>query len=69
MLHSKRSQRELERIAGKGALLANDANEWIAGLFHGRALAGTIAVATGIVAAAYWVARRPPDDPATQKAR
>lgn len=59
MRHSKRTRRELERIGGKAALLASEANDWIEGLWHGRTLAATIAVGTALAAGAYWLVPRP----------
>ncbi len=42
-------QRELERMGGKSYLLFDDLNRWIAGLFHGKALAFTVGVSSLVV--------------------
>ena len=34
--------REIQRFGGKAALLFDDLSRWFSGLWHGRALAGTI---------------------------
>jgi len=34
--------RDLQRFGGKAALVFDDLNRWFSGLWHGRALAGTI---------------------------
>ena len=34
--------RDLQRFGGKAALVFDDVNRWFAGLWHGKALAGTI---------------------------
>lgn len=59
MEHSRKYLRQVEMIGGKAALFANDLREWVAGLFHGRSLAYTIAVVAAIVAlAAHLLQRR-----------
>lgn len=52
---SKKFAYELERIGGKGALVANELNTWFAGLWHGRQLAFTVACITLLIAAGYYV--------------
>lgn len=42
--NSKKYQLELERIGGKAALVAVEFNNWFAGLWHGKRLAGSLAV-------------------------
>jgi len=42
--NSKRHLLELERIGGKAAVVAVEINEWFDSLWHGRRLAGTLAV-------------------------
>jgi hypothetical protein len=49
--NSKKYQLELERIGGRAAVVATQFNDWFAGLWHGRSLAGTIAVLSVAVAA------------------
>jgi hypothetical protein len=51
---SKKFAYELERMGGKAALVANDFNKWFAGLWHGEALAYTVAVITMVIAAGYY---------------
>ena len=42
--NSKQYQRDLQRIGGKAAVAAAEFNEWFDTLWHGRRLAGTLAV-------------------------
>ncbi|MCX7148466.1 MAG: hypothetical protein NTY05_03490, partial [Rhodocyclales bacterium] len=42
--NSKQYQRDLQRIGGKAAVVAAEFNEWFDTLWHGRRLAGTLAV-------------------------
>ncbi len=61
--NSKKYRLELERIGGKAAVLAVEFDEWFDGLWHGRRLAGTLAVLS--VAAAllcFLAAKLPPLD-------
>ena len=51
---SKKFAYELERMGGKAALVANDFNRWLAGLWQGEALAYTVAVITLVIAAGYY---------------
>ena len=61
--NSKRYQLELERIGGKSAVLAAEFDDWLAGLWHGTRLAGTLAVLTlGASLLCFCVARIPPRD-------
>jgi len=47
----------IERIGGKAAVYTDRFNRWLAGLWHGRPLAGTIAVLALVVALAFfWAA-------------
>ena len=48
---SRAYQHNLELMGGKFALLSTEFDEWFASLWHGRALAGTIAVLSVVVAA------------------
>ena len=45
-LANKKYQREMRVIGGQGNVLAAEFNDWFAGLWHGRKLAGTVAVLT-----------------------
>jgi len=48
----------LELMGGKFAVVADQFNEWFAGLWHGRSLAYTVAVlAVAIALACFWLAR------------
>jgi len=48
----------LELTGGKFSVLADQFNEWFAGLWHGRSLAYTVAVlAIAIALACFWLAR------------
>lgn len=58
MEHSKKYQRELERIGGKAAVLTAQLDDWLAGLWEGRARAATTAVATALTAAGFVLVRR-----------
>ena len=59
MEHSKKSQRDIERIGGKAAVFTSELNERIASLWHGQTLAYTIAGLTAVVALAYVLLRDP----------
>jgi len=52
---SKRFSREVQRMGGKMALVANDASAWFGGLWHGRRLAFTVACITLLIALGYYV--------------
>jgi hypothetical protein len=52
---SKRFSREVQRMGGKMALVANEASAWFAGLWHGRRLAFTVACITLLIALGYYV--------------
>lgn len=45
-LANKKYLRELRVIGGRANVVAAEFNEWFAGLWHGRALGGTVAVLT-----------------------
>jgi len=62
--NSKSYLNQLERIGGKSAVVAAEFSEWFDGLWHGRQLAGTLAVLTIGAALACMAAARllPPDD-------
>jgi len=46
---TKKYLRELRVIGGQGNVLAAEFQDWFAGLWHGQALAGTVAVLTAVV--------------------
>ncbi len=57
---NKKYQREMRMLGGRGNVLAAEFNEWLAGLWHGRALGGTVAVLTiGTVLVFRFVASHP----------
>lgn len=59
-LANKKYQREMRVIGGVGNVLAADFNDWFASLWHGRKLAGTVAVLTvGTVLIFRFVATHP----------
>lgn len=57
--------RDLARFGGKAAILFDDLNQWFAGLWEGRALAGTILWISVIASLAVFLAARYlfPDEP------
>jgi len=57
--HSKRHLRDVERLGGKSAVLANDLDEWIASLWRGKTRGYTLACGTVLIAAGYALATRP----------
>ncbi len=60
----KKYLREMRTLGGQGNVVAAEFNEWFAGLWHGRALAGTVGVITvGAVLVFRFVATHP--DPET----
>lgn len=59
-LDTKRYLRELEVVGGKGNVLGLQFRQWFAGLWQGRALAGTVAVLSGLLAALFRVLGRSP---------
>ena len=61
--NSKKQRSDLERIGGKAAVVAAEFNEWFDGLWHGRRLAGTLAVLTiGASLLCFLASRIPPPD-------
>jgi len=56
--------RQLQEFGGKAALVFDDLNRWFSGLWHGRALAGTIlALSVAVSLGAFLVSRiLPPDE-------
>jgi hypothetical protein len=59
---SKAYVRELQRFGGKMALLIDDANRWWNGLWHGKALALTVAtIAVSVSFALYFIALALPE--------
>ena len=59
-LDTKRYLRELEVLGGKGNVLGLQFRQWFAGLWQGRALAGTVAVLSGLLAALFCLLGREP---------
>jgi hypothetical protein len=66
--HSRKYVREVEVLGGKTALLTNELNTWVAGLWHGTKLAYTIAVITVGVAATSWLFMGASESSGTPKA-
>ena len=61
--NSKRYQLELERIGGKAAVVAAEFNDWFDDLWHGRRLAGTLAVlSVGLALLCFLIGKLPPLD-------
>ncbi len=57
---SKRYQFDMEHIGGKYAVVADEINQWISNLWHGKRLAYTIGIlAIGISLACFLVAQHP----------
>ena len=52
---SKAYQRELERFGGKANVLAVELTRWFAGLWHGRALAVTLAAISVVASLALYL--------------
>jgi hypothetical protein len=62
LTESKQYQRQVELYGGKANLLALEAMDLLRSLLHGRRLAATVACASAIVAAGYWLlADAPPE--------
>jgi hypothetical protein len=57
---SKSYLRQMELYGGKANVLASEIREWFNGLWHGRALARTVACLSALLSAVAWVALRPP---------
>jgi hypothetical protein len=53
-LDTKKYLRELELYGGKANVLSVELRQWFSGLWHGRALAATVAVLTISLAFAFW---------------
>lgn len=60
-LASKKYLQEIRRIGGRGNEVAAEFNDWFAGLWHGRALAGTVAVLTVVTTLAFRFVALHPD--------
>ena len=61
--NSKRYRLELERIGGKSAVVTAEFSDWFDSLWHGRKLAGTLAVlAVGSAWLCFLLAKIPPLD-------
>jgi len=69
---TKKYVRELRVIGGQGNVLAAEFQDWFAGLWHGQALAGTVAVLTMVATLAFrFVATHPGSaaaDPVSERA-
>ena len=55
---TKRYARDLQMFGGKAALVFDDLNRWFSGLWHGKALAGTILWISVITALAVFLVAR-----------
>jgi len=60
--HSKQYQRTLELYGGKANVIAVEITQWFDSLWHGRRLAYTVACATVLLAAGFWLAAALVDD-------
>ena len=60
--HSKQYQRTLELYGGKANVIAVEITQWFDSLWHGTRLAYTVACASVLVAAGFWVAAAFVDD-------
>lgn len=61
---TKKYQREMRMMGGRGNVAAAEFSEWFAGLWHGRSLGGTVAVLTiGTVLVFRFVASHPGGEP------
>jgi hypothetical protein len=60
--HSKQYQRTLELYGGKANVMAVELTQWFDSLWHGTRLAYTLACATVLLAAGFWVAAALVDD-------
>jgi hypothetical protein len=57
---SKRYQYDMERINGKYAVVADEINQWLSSLWHGKRLAYTIVIlAIGVSLACFLIAQHP----------
>jgi hypothetical protein len=57
---SRQYQMTMERIGGKAAVFAAQFSDWFAGLWHGRRLAGTVALLSLAVSGLCYAVSRPP---------
>jgi hypothetical protein len=53
-MDTKKYLRELEVYGGKANVLSVEFQQWFAGLWHGRTLAGTVAVLTVLLTFVFW---------------
>src|SRR5262245_17441374 len=60
--HSKQYQRTWEFYGGKATVMAVECTQWFDSLWHGTRLAYTLACATVLLAAGFWVAAALVDD-------
>lgn len=51
---SKQYRHDLERFGGKAAVFADEFNRWFSSLWHGKRLAGTVAVLSILIALAFF---------------
>jgi hypothetical protein len=51
---SKKYVRELERFGGKFAVVTAELSQWLAGLWHGKALAVTVGILSLLLALLLW---------------
>jgi len=52
---SKVYRRTMEMVGGTANLVASDITDWVAGLWHGRTLAGTLVVLTLALACGFYL--------------
>lgn len=57
---TRQYQLAMERIGGKAVLLAAQFNDWLASLWHGRRLAGTLALLSVALSGFLYLLGRPP---------
>ena len=57
---SRQYQLAVERIGGKAAVFAAEFNDWLASLWHGRRLAGTLALLSIALSGFCYLLGRPP---------
>jgi hypothetical protein len=57
---SKRYLRQMELYGGKANVFASGVREWFEGLWHGKALASTVACLSVVLAAVVFIALQPP---------
>ncbi len=60
-LTDKKYVRELQVYGGKANVMSAELMQWFEGLWHGKSLAGTVAVITAIVAWIFWFVATHPE--------